>query len=49
MYQLSRLGNLTQFYSRHGLAWHFEMVKKYGRVFKFYGFFGVSTFCKSQI
>lgn len=37
-------GNLQQLFSPNGIPWHHAMVKQYGRVFKFHGFFGVSGY-----
>ncbi|KAJ8516646.1 hypothetical protein ONZ45_g6069 [Pleurotus djamor] len=33
-------GNLSKVYSPEGIPWHFEMSKKYGRIFRIHGLFG---------
>jgi hypothetical protein len=35
-------GNLKQLFNPSSIPWHHEMTKQYGRIFKFYGLFGVS-------
>lgn len=35
------LGNIPDLFGPYGIDWQHDMVKKYGRVFKLYGLFGV--------
>lgn len=38
------LGNLKQLFGLDTLPWHWEMVRRYGGAFKYYGLFGVNIF-----